>query len=66
MKINKLKQLCRERSYSIQRKGKKINWYKNSDKNRAGVCYSVQEAFEEISNDYNFLLNQSPKRCFHG
>lgn len=59
MRFDTLAQFARERGYTVERTSKRtIEWWRNDDHSMIGVCSSVQEAHDEIFNDYARRINE--------
>jgi len=56
MSFKSLEQFARERGYTVERRGRMIEWYHNNDHSIIGVVYSVTAAYSEIKQDWDRWL----------
>jgi hypothetical protein len=48
-----LEQFAQQRGYTVERRGRMIEWYHNNDHSIIGVVYSVSDAYSEIKQDWD-------------
>lgn len=48
MTLKQLEMFARENGYSVEKKGKTYEWWRNSDHSMIGVCDTIKETYYEI------------------
>ena len=66
MSFKSLEQFARERGYTVERRGRMIEWYHNQDHSIIGVVYSVRDAYSEIKQDWDRRIARIHNHILHG
>jgi hypothetical protein len=66
MSFKSLESFARERGYTVERRGRMIEWCRNEDHSMIGVVYSVHEAYSEIKQDWDRWIVRIHNHILHG